>query len=496
MNLKQAGITAGVMTVMIVGGYMIYNHSASTERNAAAIPTPTIELTTAGAKPITFQMSSATVDVMARKKQGRWEERDLTDPEVIAEIKAVGMQRFMHFADASIMNYAYYLAPPQRGNGYNGRQSDFATIQEFNDWGGGILAASFPSDFLDRTITFANSVGVKSDVTINKRETWAQAKAKIDKCNGEYIKLGSEIVTTKYPNEMNSKDYLAWARGMRDSINKYFTGKKIIAEQPVLYKPTSKVQEFRKYVNPDSLKGMAGARVYWQINDQAGFTVVNQDGNIDKIKVFFNDTVPSQIRQFQTLFPGWKIFGTEVVVVDNRPEADSLQFINKSMVGVYAVGRFAQSFIENQDIQPMCIQMSLKGLLDPTENNTKAWTLVNKLFNPDYKRIGVTFTLLDGLTGAALQSTANAKSYALLLNNSSKNAYTLTSIQIDGKKKTPSTYILQRMYAPNWEATSTVTKDSISSATISIPACSVNLVTFTTGTGTATETKPASINLK
>lgn len=470
MNLKK-WITA-IAALIVIGC------STDTEIVEKEVSTtqPVITITTAGEVPLIFEMATATVDI--QYIQRTMTERDLTNPEIIAEVKALGFQRLWNFGDIALMNYAYANATGT-GSGYNGKRTDFPTPkgETFESYEGGVLNKIWPHDWLDYTLEFGRAVGVKNDVCLNKKETWAECDHKIRNSTGEYIKFSSETTTMGW----TWQQYLTWATKIRDSITKYHgTTKKLIADEPNMLKGGKPAAEWRKNVNPTTLTGFYGGRVYWQWKDQMGASL-NQDSNILLMKVFFDDSIPSQIASFQRLFPGWKIFATEIVIVDNREGNEDYQFINKSITGIYCWGRYYESFIKYQDIQPVAVQMSLKGLLDATAANTRIITLMNTLLKPDRKVVTIAFTNMEGVTGSALRFGNNSKSYALLINNSSLNTYSLSNFQIDAKKKSPTVTTIHHT-ATNWQ--SPITIDTTVSESYSIPP-GVSVLNFTLGSGTA-----------
>lgn len=492
-GLKVGGMVLG-LGVMGMLGYMVVKKQPSTEaEKSAAAPKPEIIITTKNAIPLTFQLSTATEDICFKRQPKDKAEINLLDPVFLAYNKWLGFTRAMKFSDGSISTYAYPdINTPSTGHGYNGKESDFPTRLEWQEWGGGVLYYIFPSDFFNKTTEFTNALGVKSDVALNKKNTWAQNKYLIDNSTGEYIKLASEVITLKAPVEMSASQYIAWANSTKDSIKKYYglysesnpTGKKLIVDEPVLYKINPKATDWRRDVNPTSIPEVYGGDVYWQVDDQVSYTP-NQDSNLIKSRLFFDSIVPAQIAQFQSEFPGWKIIAGEVQLEDNRES--NIVYVKNNMVEAWTWAAMFQMFIENQAIQPMGIQMSLKNLQKPEDVRPQSIAMLNKLLNPSFKVTAVEFKEMAGVDGLSLNNSSNVKEHTLLIRNTSNVTYTFTKVTIDGKPKTPSTYKIQRQYSDNWS--NVVTRDSTSSSTLIILPISVSVVTFTTGTGS----QPASL---
>lgn len=232
--------------------------------------------------------------------------------------------------------------------------------------------------------------------------------------------------------------------------------------------------EWRKEINPTSLSGIYGADVYWQIDDQVFFGR-NQDSNLVKVKYFFDSIVPAQITQFQTLFPGWKIFAGECQIDDNREE--NTVYVRDNMVECAAWSYFFKSWIENQDIQPIAVQMSLKGIdVDDTPRHL-SFKILNRLLKPNYNVSQLVLTNMDGCEGIAVNDGTATTKHTILITNTSPNTYTLTKVRINDKGKS-ATFNIQRQYSTDWS--SPVTTDSIVSTTITIFPISTNVITFDT----------------
>lgn len=462
------GVTSGIG--LLLGGTWLFNRepdSESVERTSSTTTTnQSISISTASDVPLTFEMGTATVDIQFIKKQGQMIDKDLLDPVWLANTKALGFTRAVNFSDGSISNYAYCAVPPSVGKGYNGKVSDFPNQREFDEWGGGVLKTVFSHDFFDKSVEFTRAWGVKSDVVLNKKETWAQHKYKIDNSTGEYIFLGAEVVTTDW----SYGQYLTWAKKTRDSIVKYYgTTKKIICDQALLYKSNRKSLEWRTYITPTSFTGVYGADAYFQVDDLMRFTS-NQDSNILKIRHYFDSIVPDQIVQFQQEWPGWKMIIGETLIEDTRE--GNIIYVNKAITGVYCWGRFYETFIKNQEVIPYAVQMSMKAVDVPTDNNTRIISLLNTLLNPNRKRSQVTFNGLEGCTGASVHE---GKAHVILINNWSRNTYTLDQVQIDGKKKTPDFTAIHHTSA-TWN--SEVVRDTVTTTTFQIKP-GVTVLNFT-----------------
>lgn len=478
---KTAMYGIGAMTLM-VGGMVTYMAvTSSSNKTSIGVPIPAITINNEGAKPLTFQMSAATVDICYVKAPSLHTERNLTDPTFLENLKALGLTRVLNFADGSISNLCYpSITTPTTGHGYNARVTDFTSQKEFDEYGNGVFKdqTKWASDFLTKTLELTRTMGWKSDAVLNKKNTWAENKFIIDNSTGEYIKLCSEVVTTSW----GWQDYLNWANRTKDSIKKYYglysetttSGKKVIIDEPVLYKFNKQSTDWRANINPASIPGVYGADVYWQIDDQVSFTA-NQDSNLIKSKLFFDSIVPAQIAQFQTEFPGWKIIAGEFQIEDNR-EGNTI-YVRDNMVEAFTFAGFFKMFIANQDVQPMGIYMSLRGLIDPANVKTQSFTILNKLLNPAYNVSTLTLTAMDGCDGVVLN---NDKDYLMMIRNTSHSTYTLSSVKIKTKTKTPAVWKIQRQYAS--DLSGAVTRDSVSSSTLTILPVSLNVISFNTAT--------------
>lgn len=442
------GVWYGVGMAILAGGMAITYVATKPDKSAereSIVPAQSINISTSGEVPLTFQFSTATADIQYLKTPKNAQERNLLDPVWLAQMRSYGFQRAILFSDGSIANYAYPNTTGT-GKGYNAKQSDFYTEAEFRDWGNGVLVAAWQSDFHTKTIDFINAWGIPCDVVLNKKNTWAQNKWLIDRCTGEYIKLAGEVLATNAePDQWTWEDYLSWAKKTRDSIVKYYgTTKKIIADEPVIYKASRAAVEWRYEINPTTLTGMYGADSYFQIDpDILNFTA-NQDSNVIRAKNYFDSVVPAQIAQFQREFPGWKMIIGETLIEDNRD--GNVIHVNKNIVGVYIWSEFFRVFIKNQATIPFAVQMSLRNMSDPLDNHVKIISRLNKLLVPTRKVTTVTFTGLEGCTG---WSAHEGKAHYVAINNSSRNTYSLPEIFVNGGRKTP-TYTAIHYTSTDW----------------------------------------------
>lgn len=449
------GVWYGVGMAILAGGmaitYVATKPDTSAERESI-VPAQSINISTTGEVPLTFQMSSATVDICYKKQQGRLVDVDVLDPEFIAHNRSLGFQRKKIFSDGAITNVSHVALPPAFGHGYNGRRSDFPNLTqaEFELEMGGVLAANFDVDFWTKTIEFCRALGLPVDISINYNDTWAENKYRIETANPEYILFGSENVSSKVPAAHTWQQHLEWCKQTRDSINKYFPGKKLVSDASLLYRNDRKSKDWQQ-INPTNLTGFWGADVYWQLDDQVHYNK-NEDSNIIKTKIFFDSIAPAQIAQFQSLYPTWKIYPGEVLIVDNAldnvvggGEVLGSQ-VNKNIVGVYTWGRMYEMFLKNQAIQPLAVQMALRALQDSSENNTKIISRLNSLLVPTRKVTSMTFTGLEGCTGASMRE---GKSHWILINNSSLNTYSFPEIYVNGGRKTP-TYTAIHYTSVDW----------------------------------------------
>lgn len=475
----------GIATAAIVAVGLIFGISRSPDESSertSTTPQAQINLTTAGETPLIFQISTATVDICYTGSASSGREKNLLLEPFLSEQRALGFNRAMIFADGSVMQCSHIAMPPAIGHGYNGNPKDFPTIQEYNEAMGGALARNWSGDFFTNTVAFIRAVGIPMDVTLNKRDTWKQNKYRIDSTKAEYIKLWSEVKILKDTNG-EWQNYLKWAIATTDSIKKYYglwsittpNGKKVIADEPNIYQKDKKSMVWRANINPTSLTGIYGADNYWQTGDQNNYTA-NQDSNIIRVRHYFDTLMPQQMAQFKSLFPNWKMFAGQVQIEDRRDEKPI--YVTNTIVGSYAWGRMYQSFIENQDFQPIGVQQSMKNCSDPTTNATKILTLLNTILKPDRKVVQIAFTGMEGVTGAAVH---NAKSYTVLLNNYSRNTYSLPNIWIDGKKKVP-TFTTTSHTSADWY--SPVVIETSTADDYTVPP-GVTILTFTLGNSTA-----------
>lgn len=471
-------VLGGVLGATAVAGLWVGTRKPTEERVTPPTTQSEISISTKDAVPLTFQFSTATVDMQYGKNQRQgFFDVDMADPNFIAKQKAFGFNRTICFADGSITNNAYpFINPTTSGKGYNARRSDFGTQKEFDEAMGGILAATtITKDFFSVTVDFCKAVGIPMDVALNKKETWAESKYKIERSTGEYVLLNSETVSYKNAdgNAWTPAQYITWAKKTIDSIRKYFPTKRVVVDQALLYKNNRQSLDWRQQITPTTLTGVWGADVYWQLDDQLNYTA-NQDSNMLKTTRFFDSIVPAQIAQFQREFPGWKIFAGECLIEDRRE--GNIIYVNNNMSEVFSWFYYYKMFIENQAIQPIAIQMSLKNLQNPTDSRSQTIPMLNKLFQGSNKVTDVTFTNMTGLDGVGVMSSANPTKHTLLIANTSPNTYTIQNIKLNGK--THSTlFQVQRQYGASYS--STPTRDSVTSTTLTILPISLNVVTFT-----------------
>lgn len=431
-----------MMVVMGVGGmYFMTKDDSASKKSSATTPAQSINISTDGEVPLTFQMSSATVDLCFIGAPNKVKERNLLDPTWILQQKAVGFGRIDVLGDGTISQPTHVVLPPATGKGYNGNPADFATPQLYRDWNGGVLVQNWSKDFFIHTFRFGRALGVPMDVTLNKRETWKQCKYRIDSTGAQYIKLWSEVRLIKDTSGTWSS-YLKWANSMRDSIKKHFglysadnpNGKKIIADEPNIFQMDKSSAVWRSNVTPTTLTQIYGGDNYWHMDDQMDFTA-NMDSNIIRIKYYFDSLMTKQMRTFQTLFPNWKMIAGQVQLED-RDSANTL-YITNTCVGDAAWGMFYESFVKNQEFQPKAIQESMRNCSDPESPTTKILTLLNSTLKQGSNVMKLSFTGMPDCSGYALRYGSPQKNHIVVINNLSRATYPLSELWFDTKKKTP-----------------------------------------------------------
>lgn len=428
-----SAIVGAGLVILGVGTYVAVNDTGSEERTTSTTPLQSVNISSEGEVPLTFQMSTSTVDICFTGNPSSGRERLLLVEPWLSEQKALGFQRAAIHGDGSISQVSHVAIPPAIGHGYNGRQSDFKTYAEFKECMNGVLVQPWVSDFFPSTVAFVNALGIPADVTLNKRDTWKENKYRIDQTGAEYIFLWSEVKILDQYGE-TWKNYLPWAKQMRDSINKYYTGKKIIADEPNIFQGDRVSLEWRANINPTSLAGIYGADNYWQSGDQAGYTS-NQDSNILRVRNYLEVTMPAQMTEFKRLFPGWKMIAGQVQPEDRR-DSQPIYIINYIAADLFWSGMY-ESCVENQDFQPMAIQQAMKNCSDPDNTTTRILTLLNSTLKPGSKVTKLSFTGMPDCTGYSLRYGSPPKNHVVVINNWSRATYALSEIQFDGKKKTP-----------------------------------------------------------
>lgn len=467
-------VMAGLMT------YMIATKDNSENAKVAATATQSITISTDNLVPLTFQMSAATVDICYSRSPSQFaNEVNLLDPAFVDKMKALGFNRMLKFADGAISNVSHIVLAPAIGKGYNGLRSDYKSDKDFAEAMGGVLAQTgWKSDFFLKTTDFVRAVAVPDDVVLNPNDTWEQNKYRIANSSGEYIFLGSEELSSKEPRTWTASQYIEWAKPTIDSINRYFPGKKIVADQGQLYTSNSPTLKWRKGVTPSTLPGVGYADCYLQGNDALKLSL-NLDSNILKIDNLCDNLLPMYVDSFKRSFPGWKWIIGELHFVDAREGSEDLQFLNKNMVGVYWWFSMYIELIKQQALIPAAVQMELKKYGDPKENNTKAITMLNSFLKPGYNVTTLTLENMAGCSGVSINNIAQPKSHSILIKNNSGSTYTLTKVIVNGKAKSPVVTQI-RIYASTWDGV--VTKDTVTSSTITILPKSGSVLSFTIGT--------------
>lgn len=453
------------LTIIGIGTYVAVNDTGSeSSEKVATTPTYAINISSTGEVPLTFQMSTATVDIcyIGNPQKPPLRERNLLVEPWLSQQKALGFNRACVFADGSIAQVSHIAMPPAIGKGYNGNPADFNyDMKEYAEAMGGALVADWKTDFFPNTVAFVKALGIPCDVTLNKRDSWEVNKYRIDQTGAEYIFLWSEV---KILDSETWQGYLTWCQQMRDSVTKYYgTSKKLIADQPNLFQNDKKSVAWRANINPTSLTGIFGADVYWQVDDQVHYTA-NQDSNIIRSRLYMDSIMPAQINQFRTLFPGWQMVCGQTQLEDRREP--NILYITNTIVGDITWGGLYETFIENQSIEPMAIQETMKNCSDPANPTTQILTLLNSTLKPGRNVTSLSFTGMPDCTGYSLRWGDPKKNHCVVINNWSRATYTLSEIMFDGKRKTP---VVTAIHHTSLSWRDAIVIDTTVSETFSIP---------------------------
>lgn len=402
--------------------------------NPARAQMKTINIITKTSSPLNTDLN-AVCDVDSFFRGAKFKEFDILNPDYVTLIKALNHSS-RNYSGGSKGRYDHVVIDDTdivagAGSAYNFKKDDFHYGESFDSAFQGINNFTFTKDFFNQWCSFLTLIDSPGDIIANiETGTLDELIWKIERANSKRVTLGLESISVMTPAEYVAKAS-AWIPTLRATFPKLIIG----VAAGLIYKRIKKNQEFNDALKPLDFDE---ARLYLQMGDRITFTT-DAVKNLEAIENYFGSLLPQDIADFKTQFPGKNIAAWQINIEDNRDDG-TVQHVNKTSMGAYAIGRMYEFLIKNQDIISYGSWMSQSNLINISNQpdaNYKALEVIGRCFSKDrsYEVCDLEIKNMPNVSGIALNDGIN---YCLFLNSKDSATVVVDKLKVNGTVINPS----------------------------------------------------------
>lgn len=373
--------------------------------------------------------SSNAVDMFFKGSANLHQPRVLTDNPYYDYTNEIGYQAMVFPGIGTIAKYTNpYPITGSTDEGYHALESDFISCgnDDYATWGDGVASYNWSNDFVLDFNALVIAMGITGDVCFKALTgTTAQLQWYIDNFNPSMVAMGAEYSNSDY----TAAQYNTAVTALITYIKANAPTIKICLDAVPVYKGSVAATTWNIMITSmlSQLRTGDQCRYYLQIGDRCTFTssVIN---NVAALKNYFDVLLPADLVSFRAKFPNMGMNIGQWNIEDS-----GTQYVNKTMLGLWAIGKCTEFFLKNTATVNYVAWMSHKNLIDRfdvTDINYTALKALAPLYG--YSKVNtITLTLADGVTGVAVSASG---SYVLLLNNYSDVSVKITNVTIGGIK--------------------------------------------------------------